>query len=210
MSRAPPFPTRRTRSPSLSNSSSTNPGASGTRPLQIVRPPSRPTTPSNSSYISGTSPRGLPSAPTPSRPQRSELRSRAAEQQGSDRGSTSSRDYQRESAVGLVTSLVCGLLLTLFQYQKSNTATPSNRSQPNEERYIDNGEATPTSLSTVMSAFKTAGRRRAMTNDDDDLDYQRERQSEINAEKSRQQRIRDKVPGRRTNGKPYTGDIDGV
>lgn len=48
-----------------------------------------------------------------------------------------------------------------------------------------------------------------MTNDSDDYEYQQERQREIEAEKVRQQRIRDKVPGRRANGKARAGDIDG-
>ncbi len=61
-----------------------------------------------------------------------------------------------------------------------------------------------------MSAFQSAGRRRAMTNGSDDLEYQKEKRAEMEAEKARQQRIRDKVPGRRVNGKARAGDIDGV
>ncbi|KAG5647569.1 hypothetical protein DXG03_008922 [Asterophora parasitica] len=42
------------------------------------------------------------------------------------------------------------------------------------------------------------------------MEYQTERQNEVEAEKARQQRIRDKVPGRRANGKARAGDIDAV
>jgi hypothetical protein len=48
-----------------------------------------------------------------------------------------------------------------------------------------------------------------MTNESEDMEYEIERQNELQAEKARQQRIRDKVPGRRTNGKARAGDIDG-
>lgn len=49
-----------------------------------------------------------------------------------------------------------------------------------------------------------------MTNGSDDFDYQRERREELEAERIRQQKIREKVPGRRTNGRARTGDIDGA
>lgn len=96
----------------------------------------------------------------------------------------------------------------------SNPGTPL-KSRPKPQRLqsdpSDDGEqATPTSLASAMSAFKSAGsRRRAMTNGSDDMEYQIERQNEIEAEKARQQRIREKVPGRRINGKARAGDIDG-
>lgn len=75
----------------------------------------------------------------------------------------------------------------------------------------ESGEQTPLALSSVMSAFKSAGtRRRAMTNGSDDMEYQKERQLEIEAEQVRQQRIREKAPGRRPTGKAGTGNIDGT
>jgi hypothetical protein len=49
-----------------------------------------------------------------------------------------------------------------------------------------------------------------MMNGGGDMEYQRERQEEMEAEKVRQQRIRDKVPGRRVNGNARAGDIDGM
>lgn len=211
MSRAPPFPTRR-RSPSLTNGISISvpspfsaPGTSATRPLQISRQ-ERPTTPTSDVYGSN-SPRAAPpnTAPSgPSRPQRSELRSRmsdyAVSEQMSHRDSisTTRSDASYRPRPGA----------------SSNPGTPL-KSRPKPQRLqsgpSDDGEqATPTSLTSAMSAFKSAGsRRRAMTNGSDDMEYQIERQNEIEAEKARQQRIREKVPGRRINGKARAGDIDG-
>ena len=49
-----------------------------------------------------------------------------------------------------------------------------------------------------------------MTNGSDDMEYEAERRNEQEAEKARQQRIRDRAPGRRMNGKARAGDIDGL
>ncbi|KAJ6627103.1 Sec8 exocyst complex component-specific domain-containing protein [Mycena sp. CBHHK59/15] len=207
MSRAPPFPNRRVRSPSLSNSNGPAPAPSnGTRPLQIARPPSRPTTPSNSNsgFIS-SSPRGPPpnTAPSgPSRPQRSELRSR-----GSD-VSASTSSYRDSTATDISSSY------RSRPNASSNPGTPAN-SRPKPQRLrsapTDDEQTTPTSLGSVMSAFQSAAtRRRGMTNGSEEMEYQRERREEMEAEKQRQQRIRDKAPGRRVNGKARAGDIDAV
>ncbi|SJL05584.1 uncharacterized protein ARMOST_08941 [Armillaria ostoyae] len=178
-----------------------------TRPLQISRSSSRPTTPSNSSIIS-TSPRATPpnTAPVgPSRPQRSELRARVSDFNGNDRGSTSYRDSVSTTRSDASSSL----------HSRTMTSTPVKTRPPKAQRLNslptdDEQTPTPTSLSSVMSAFQSAGRRRAMTNGSDDLEYQREKRAEMEAEKTRQQRIRDKVPGRRVNGKARAGDIDAV
>ncbi|KAL0071792.1 exocyst subunit [Marasmius tenuissimus] len=62
-----------------------------------------------------------------------------------------------------------------------------------------------------MSAFRDAGsRRRATIGDDDDAEYRREKREEREAENLRQQRIREKAPGRRTNGRTRPGDIDAI
>lgn len=222
MSRAPPFPTRRAQSPSLTNGNvptsnvpfSAPGGPSATRPLQIARPPSRPTTPSNSSILS-SSPRGIPNtAPGgPSRPQRSELRSRVSEYSESERASSSSRDNYRDS-----------IMTTRSDYSQpfrsrgggsSNPNTPGkSRPQPQRMRSAPSEETettTPIAMSSVLSAFQSAGaRKRTMTNGSEEMEYQRDRQKEIEAEKVRQQRIRDKVTGRRVNGKARAGDIDGM
>ncbi|KAL0580816.1 exocyst subunit [Marasmius crinis-equi] len=67
-------------------------------------------------------------------------------------------------------------------------------------------------LSNVMSAFRDAGSRRRATvdDDDDDAEYRRERREEREAENVRQQRIREKAHGRRTNGRARPGDIDAI
>jgi len=66
-------------------------------------------------------------------------------------------------------------------------------------------------MTAVLSAFQSAGaRRRAMTNGSEDTEHDRTRQQELQAEKLRQQRIRDKTPGRRMNGRAHAGDIDGL
>ena len=62
----------------------------------------------------------------------------------------------------------------------------------------------------AVAAFQAFGVRRRATIDDADDEYERERQREIEVQKRRQQKIREKVPGRRTTGKAKAGDIDGV
>ncbi|EKM84205.1 hypothetical protein AGABI1DRAFT_52016 [Agaricus bisporus var. burnettii JB137-S8] len=76
--------------------------------------------------------------------------------------------------------------------------------------YTDDGnETTPTSLNSVMSAFKAAGtRRRVVTNGSDDFDYQRQRQEEFEAERARQERLQKKMIKKKGNTK--AGDIDAV
>ncbi|KAJ8509424.1 hypothetical protein ONZ45_g8399 [Pleurotus djamor] len=65
-------------------------------------------------------------------------------------------------------------------------------------------------LNNAISAFQSAGfRKRAMTNGSDEINYQRERQQEIEQETARQQRIREKMPGRQPT-KARAGDIDAV
>ncbi|KAJ6574932.1 Sec8 exocyst complex component-specific domain-containing protein [Mycena capillaripes] len=196
MSRAPPFPSRRPRSPSLSNGNGNGPAPNGTRPLQIARPPSRPSTPSNSPRgPSNTAPGG------PSRPQRSELRSR-----GSDYAGSATSSYRDSTATDGSASY------RSRPSASSNPATPaSSRPKPQRLRSAptDDEQTTPVALTSVMSAFQSAGTRRRGTNDSED-DYQRERREEVEAEKLRQQRIRDKAPGRRVNGKARAGDIDAV
>ncbi|KAK7059154.1 exocyst subunit [Paramarasmius palmivorus] len=62
-----------------------------------------------------------------------------------------------------------------------------------------------------MSAFREAGtRRRATVDGDDELEYQRERKQEREAERARAQRITEKAAGRRVNGRARPGDIDAI
>ncbi|KAF8167728.1 exocyst complex component sec8 [Crassisporium funariophilum] len=220
MSRAPPFPTRR-RSPSVTNgipyTPASAPGTSTTRPLQIARPGSRPTTPVNN--FGSNSPSYAPpnTAPLgPSRPQRSELRSRA-EYSGSERASTSSQDpyyqdsYYRDST-GTSRSEAAPAPYRNGSYSAQNmNAAPTSRQKTQRLKsptVEDQDQTTPTSLNSALSAFKSAGSRKN-TQDDEDYNYQTERELEIEAEKARQQRIRDKAPGirgRNTRG----GEIDAV
>nr|GAT47843.1 Sec8 exocyst complex component specific domain-containing protein [Mycena chlorophos] len=174
MSRRPAFPPpNRARSPSVSNGDST-------RPLQISRPPSRPTTPSNDSR------RQRPDESPPNRPQRSGLRSR--------------EDYPSSSRESVSTDV-----------SNSYRSRPANGTRPTAQRprgpSYDDGQTTPTALNSVMSAFQSAGSRRR---DNDEVEYQRQRREEIEAENLRQQRIRDRAPGRRQNGRARAGDIDAV
>lgn len=168
--------------------------ASATRPLQFSRPNPR------SATLSRTPSYSSPSG-GPSRPQRSELRGRTTDDaQTPHRSSTASSDNHRDS---IPTSRSDGST----QHRSHNHSRP--RPSRNPSGYTDEGnETTPTSLNSVMSAFKDAGtRRRAMTNGSDDVDYQRQRQEEFEAERVRQQRIQKKMIKRKGNAR--AGDIDG-
>lgn len=214
MSRAPPFPTRR-RSPSNgasypSSSSYTSQPLSApgipTRPLQISRPPSRPTTPTNSAFVSGSPLYAAPNtAPIgPSRPQRSERRGRLSEYSGSERASISSQDLYRDSISTTRSELSAS-------YRTSNVPLHLRSNQPQQSPTSDDGDhTTPTSLVSALSAFHSAGTRRRQTLNAEDVDYRREREAEMEAEKLRQQRIREKVPGIRVKrGGAKAGEIDG-
>ncbi|KAF7339621.1 Sec8 exocyst complex component specific domain-containing protein [Mycena sanguinolenta] len=197
MSRSAPFPSRRVRSPSLSNGNGPDaPYVNGTRPLQVARPPSRPSTPSNSSVISSSPQRGLqnPTPNGPSRPQRSELRSR-----GSDNSAASS--YNRDSIATDVSAYRSRPIAA------SNSGPAMNSRAKAQRPSVDSEPSTPPALNSVMSAFKSAGMRKRT---EDDYERERERREEAEAEKQRQQRIREKAPGRRVNGKARAGDIDAV
>lgn len=182
MSRISPFPSTpvRTRSP--------DPMESGdTRPLQIGR---RPTTPSNAAYGG------------PSRPQRSELRTRqASEHSVSSADTRDSRDrYDSESSVPR-------------RAPPRNQKAGSSRSALNTSLPPEDMEESPKTpqLSSVLTAFKKAGeRKRAMTNGSADTEWEQERERELVAEQNRQKRIKDRIPGRRMNGKAKAGDIDGM
>ncbi|KAI0801047.1 Sec8 exocyst complex component-specific domain-containing protein [Fomes fomentarius] len=70
-------------------------------------------------------------------------------------------------------------------------------------------EISPTSLAAV-AAFQSLGRRRGMSNDMVDDEYEEQKRREIEVQKARQKKIKEKVPGRRTTGKAKAGDIDAV
>lgn len=220
MSRVPPFPTRH-RSPSQSNGTSYNgtqplstPGTSSVRPLNISRPgqSSRPTSPSNPPFISGSPHRApLNLAPIgPLRPQRSELRSRVSEYSGSERASTSSQDLYRDS-FATTRSDTSGSYRSHPNAPNNIQTTFNPRTTPQRLQSTDDGEnSTPTSLTSALSAFQSAGTRRKMTLESEDMDYFKGREDELAAEKQRQQRIRDKVPGRQVKRNARAGDIDSM
>jgi exocyst complex component 4 len=61
-----------------------------------------------------------------------------------------------------------------------------------------------------MAAFREAGaRKRSMTNGSEDTTYEREKKREREKEMMRQERIRERMPGRKATGKAKAGDIDG-
>lgn len=213
MSRAPPFPTnssKRAPSPSLTNGngSSQYPYNSSTRPLQISRPLSRPNTPGDSSMI----PTSLRTGP--SRPQRSELRSRQLSEYSNSGASTSSRatwlkDKDRDSVNDMWSDMPQN-----YRQRTASATSQTGSSRPKPERSwtgaTDDSTQSPVALPAVLSAFQSAGaRKRAMTNGSQQMEYERERQKEVETHKMRQQRIQEKVPGRRTNGRARAGDIDG-
>ncbi|TFK86165.1 hypothetical protein K466DRAFT_493353 [Polyporus arcularius HHB13444] len=71
-------------------------------------------------------------------------------------------------------------------------------------------EVSPTSLA-VVAAFQSFGRKRGMSIDDMmDAEYEEQKRREIEIQKARQRRIKEKVPGRRATGKAKAGDIDAV
>lgn len=73
-------------------------------------------------------------------------------------------------------------------------------------------EASPTTpaLASVMAAFREAGaRKRAITNGNEDIAYEQEKQREKELEMRRQERIRERMPYRKATGKAKAGDIDG-
>ena len=189
MSRSQPFPpqsSRRPRSPPIPNDVTNT-----TQPLSIVRTPSRSITPSssmsNQQYTSSA-------RNSPMRPARSDLRLRQISQQS--QSSTSS--IVRDSVSSSPSEAYGGMIWDRQERPKPNGVQ---------------GDAvtSPTALNAVLSAFQAAGasRKRAMTNGS--LERDREREQEMQEKMQRQRRIRERGPGRRTNGKTKTtGSIDGV
>lgn len=68
-------------------------------------------------------------------------------------------------------------------------------------------------LSTAMAAFRDAGeisvRRRELANGNDESNHELERRLEVEREKARQDRIKERMPYRRPTAKAETGEIDG-
>lgn len=220
MSRSP-FPTssvRRPRSPVEYNNYSEEPTMyqSSTRPLQISRY-SRSETP-GSSYVQGTSPGGptIASPNGPSRPQRSELRSRQfSEYSNSDQASGSRQTWDREpvgdrESVSTTRSDASTSQGNSYRPRTGSTASVrTNSKSRGNTQDSEKSTVSPTSMAAIL-AFQNAGqRKRAQTNGSEENEHEKERRKAREKEKLTQQRIKEKAPGRRTNGKARAGDIDG-
>ncbi|KAF9242326.1 Sec8 exocyst complex component-specific domain-containing protein [Melanogaster broomeanus] len=228
MSRVPAFPLepqRRTRTPSISrpipNPLNYPTSLPSTRPLQITRPPSHPTTPSNGTFTSSSPKPSITSSPKgPHRPQRSELRPRqASDYSASEQASTSSRltndlnGRERHDSSSTTRSDA-----SIHQRPANGTVYLGNRpaldprsvTNVSEESGISPVSPSTTSpaLSAVMAAFRDAGEASARRRGTDELDYERGRRME--EEMIRQERIKERMPYRKPTGKAKAGDIDAV
>lgn len=200
MSKTPPFPVL----PVSSSLSGSNPSimaaassSGGTRPLQINR-----AAPASGNNMTA-SPRHIPTTSQfgPSRPQRSELRTRQVEHDGYERTSTSSREHIPDvSQPGVHAHVQTSTIL--------NGSPSKPRSKPSRLASQDDDATSPASLASVVSAFQSAGIRRRATAED--MEYERAREQEIENERRRQQRIRERAPGRMATGRANIGDIDAV
>ncbi|KAG2159664.1 Sec8 exocyst complex component-specific domain-containing protein [Suillus bovinus] len=213
MSRIPTFPVEPTGVPPLNNS---NRSYSTTRPLQIARPPSRQAVPSNNTFASSPKSPSFSSPKGPLRPQRSELRPRKVSEH-SERASTSSRATQLEDHAARdrrdSSSTTRSDSSAAPQYHNGNIGTADNRPRVDISRSSAHDETSPTTpaLASVMAAFREAGaRKRAITNGNEDIAYEQEKQREKELEMRRQERIRERMPYRKATGKAKAGDIDAV
>ncbi|EIW86882.1 exocyst complex component sec8 [Coniophora puteana RWD-64-598 SS2] len=200
---------RRNRAPSVSSSNG-SPSVSATRPLQINRPPSRPTTPSNGF---SSSPKSSISTPRgPSRPQRSDLRPRQpSDYSTTDHASVSSPFYDRPIRDRKDSNATTSSDLSVSQRHRRDLSTSDNRQRLEPQRQDSGVSPTTPVMATVMSAFSAAGaRKRAMTNGSIDIEREKERQQEKDKDRATRERIQERMPGRRTTGRTRTGDIDAV
>ncbi|KAH8099379.1 Sec8 exocyst complex component-specific domain-containing protein [Cristinia sonorae] len=210
MSKAPLTPgSRRPRTPNGNDYDVSIPVPSSTRPLQINRPPTRPATPSSSNTASQGSPRmpdySLPNGP--SRPQRSGLRSRQVSEYSEDGGSIDSRST-RDSRIRESTEVPMARVNNV----SSSSKAVNGRSRPgkNPTSPTSGDELSPTSSAAIAAFQSVITRRRTNTRDDVmDDEYEKAREREMEVQKVRQKRIRDKMPSRKT-GRHKPGDIDAV
>lgn len=210
-------PSRRTpsRTPSISNPLP-NPlnyptSLPPTRPLQIARPPSLPSTPSNAPFSSPN---------RPHRPQRSDLRPRQpSDHSASERTSTSSRIVNDLNARERRDSSSTTLSDASIQHRPiGSTSLPTKpRLDPSRSTTSESPgsplSSTSPALSVAMAAFRDAGetnfRRRELANGNDGGNYELERRLEIEREKVRQDRIKERMPYRKPTARTKTGEIDG-
>ncbi|TDL28204.1 hypothetical protein BD410DRAFT_818641 [Rickenella mellea] len=181
MSRAHPFPTNIRRPGTPSNDPNSSSQSNVTLPLSINRTPgpSRPISRNGSN--------------SPARPVRSDLRPRQISQY-----STSSLSMSNVSRDSFETSRTTATSMSGGQRSRQKPELNGARDEP------EMSPVSPEALSAVMSAFQSAGRKRAMTNGT------AERERELAEEQKNQKRIRDKAVARRPNGKARAGDIDAI
>ncbi|TCD59885.1 hypothetical protein EIP91_011260 [Steccherinum ochraceum] len=203
----PPLTSRRPRTPNGSDHDSQH---HSTRPLQINRPPTRPTTPS-SSNVPLPSPRGqeFSFSNGPTRPQRSGLRSRQVSEYSEDGDSRSSfRDSRFRESLDTTNSRA--------NNPPSSSKTPNGRPRPTRDPSLplsptsETDTVSPTSAAAIAAFQSVIAKRRGVTRDDVmDEEYEKAKEKEIEVQKVRQKRIRDKMPSRKvTAHRP--GDIDAV
>lgn len=215
---------RRTRTPSIS-SPLPNPlnypaTLAATRPLQIARPPSRSSTPSNAAFSSSSPAFSSPNRPH--RPQRSDLRPRQpSDYSASERTSTSSRIVNdlnaRERRDSSSTTLSDASIqhrpigsISLPTKPRLDHPHPTTSELPGSPF----SSTTPSpALSVAMAAFRDAGeasfRRRELPNGNDEGNYELDRRLEVERERARQDRIKERMPYRKPTAKTQTGGIDG-
>jgi exocyst complex component 4 len=214
MSRALQYP--RHRSSSVTNGAHYNAqplSVPTTRPQQFALSDSRPTTPvgSSNAYPSKNTPYAPPNtAPLgPFRPQRSEFRNRN-DYPTSDHAAA----FSQEGSLATSQSDFVGTSYRNYPPTESNTPNGSALTQRDQrlrspvQDKVD--QTSPNSLASALAAFQSAGsRRRQMTENGEDYQYQKERERELQAERVRQQRIREKAPGMRSRNN-RAGEIDGA
>ncbi|CCL98507.1 uncharacterized protein FIBRA_00506 [Fibroporia radiculosa] len=220
MSRLPSSNTKNLSRPHVSSSSQNDAPKTmpPVRPLQINRDRAsstgaRPSTPGTTSTVS-SSPTG---AKGPTRPVRSGLRERRVSgHSASDHASIDSRITRDSRASGEGTDTArpdVSAPLRLRNNASTLSVMSNDRSRPAPSPISPlspGSDLSPTSLAAV-AAFQSFGRKRGFANDSPiDAEYERERERELEVQKARQQRLRDRVPGRRATGKAKAGDIDAV
>ena len=185
----PPFPSKR---PAFPGIDSPQYPPSAIRPLRLSRP-------SNASLVSNGSPTG------PSRPQRSDLRvNNAPDYPVSDDTLQERASRDRTDSSSTTRSDMSGP--NMYRTVNGNQPSPRSR-QPGRSGTEESDVSSPASLNTVMSAFQSGLRKKAMgAHSDNRWD---ERQQAVEAENATQERIRRRTPGRQQTGASKTGDIDG-
>lgn len=182
-----------------------------TRPLQINRPPTQPTTPTSSNTVLPASPRAqeFTISNGPFRPQRSGLRSRQVSEyseEGVSIDSRSTRDSRIRESMDVSTSRLNNISTTskVVNGRPRPSRDPSLPLSPASET-----DMSPTSAAAIAAFQSVISRRRANTRDGImDEEYERAKVKEMEVQKVRQKRIRDKMPSRKT-GRHKPGDIDG-